>query len=103
MDVQIQLINQFFEIEQKIAKDPIATKLERNLNRLHHIWESEGYKIVNPIGEKYNDTRTDCEASIVGHEGKNMMITQVVKPIVYSTINGKLTLLQKGIVIAENK
>lgn len=99
----LQIINQLFEMQQKLAQENMNQKFERNFNRLFNIFEEEGYLIKNPEGEKYSDARTDCEINIVGREGKNMVITQVVKPVIYKQENGAVTLVQKGIVMVENK
>lgn len=98
----VQVINQVVEINQKLIQEQIVGKFERNLNRLFSIFEEEGYICTIPLGEKYNDARTDCTANVVGKEGNNMMITQVIKPIIYQKSNGTITLLQKGIVMVEN-
>ncbi|MDU1889995.1 MAG: hypothetical protein E6767_04835 [Dysgonomonas sp.] len=99
----IALINQIEEIQQRLKADNLFESYERNFNRLFNIIEEEGYTCKNPLGEKYNDSRTDCEANIVGKEGKNMVITQVIKPIIYKQEGNETVLVQKGIVIIEKK
>jgi hypothetical protein len=42
-----------------------AASFERNFNRLSSVFEEEGFIIQDPTNELYNDSRTDCEASIV--------------------------------------
>jgi hypothetical protein len=101
MNSYIQLINQFTEIRQKVAQEKLEKKFERNFNRVFSIFEEDGFICQYPLGEKYNETRTDCEASIVGKEAKNMIVTQVIKPVVYKKSPEVLTLLQKGIVMVE--
>lgn len=103
MNNTIQIINQIVEIQQKLKQDNLENRYERNLNRLYNIIEEEGFICKNPLGEKYNDSRTDCEANIVGKEGKNMIITQVIKPIVYKQEVSGPVLVQKGIVIVEKQ
>lgn len=103
MEQIVQIINQLSEINQKLIQENMLSKFERNLNRLFSIFEEQGYLCTNPLGEKYNDARTDCTANVVGKEGHNMMITQVIKPVIYFRKDNDVTLLQKGIVIVENK
>ncbi|WP_118975973.1 hypothetical protein [Taibaiella koreensis] len=103
MDAMIAVMNQVFEISQKLDQDSLSSRFERNLNRLAHIFEEEGYTWNNPLGEKYTDARTDCTASIAGDEGRDMVITQVIKPVIYQKKEGTLSLVQKGIVIVERK
>ncbi|MDR0866806.1 MAG: hypothetical protein LBO74_18020 [Candidatus Symbiothrix sp.] len=101
MNNYIQLINQVAEIRQKIVREKLEAKFERNFNRIFAILEEEGFVCQYPLGEKYNETRTDCEATIIGKEAKNMVVTQVIKPIIYKKSPEGLTLVQKGIVMVE--
>ena len=96
------LINQIFEIENKIKLENFDEKFERNFNRIKQTFEEEGYTYHNPIGEKYTETRTDCEASISGSLGNNLKIVQVIKPIIHRHDGGNSVIIQKGIVIVEN-
>ena len=98
-----QIINQLFEIQNKLQEQGILTTFERNFNRLTSIFEEDGYIIQNPTNELYNESRTDCEASIVGTIGTNMKITKTLKPIIYQQNDGALQLIQKAVVIVENK
>ncbi len=97
----VQIINQLAEIEHKLKQENREVKFERNFNRISSILEEEGYKYSYPLGEKYTETRTDCEANIVGKEAKNMIITQVIKPIIYKKEPEGWILIQKGIVLVE--
>ena len=101
MQQDIQLINQVFEISQKIAQEQLAAKFERNFNKIYNLFEEEGLHCINPMGEKYSESRTDCEASIVGEGNQHLIITKVIKPIVYRQEQGQMILVQKGIVIVE--
>lgn len=97
----IQLINQLAEIENKITQDDLMPKYERNFNRIRTFLEEEGYIFRYPVGEKYRESGADYEANIVGKEGKDMVITQVIKPAIYKKDPDKVTLVQKGIIIVE--
>lgn len=114
----LDLINQIFEIEKKVAKLKEENSINRNLLRMKEILEygllssnnSEvGLTYHNPIGENYNETRTDCDASIAGETTDNLKIIDVIKPIVYlkakeseSNTNYK-PIVQKGVVIVESQ
>jgi hypothetical protein len=103
MDYQVQIINQIAEIQQKLRQEGNEDRYSRNLNKLHHIFDEQGYIYNIPLGEKYDDSRTDCEVSIAGKESRNMIITQVIKPIIYKKEGNGAKLIQKGIVIVEAK
>ncbi|WP_299617323.1 hypothetical protein [uncultured Tenacibaculum sp.] len=95
-----EILNQIFDIAQKSEKKDIDI-FDRNIRRLYHEIEALGYVLKNPIGEKYSLERTDIEATLMNDFHSKMKITKVLKPIVYSTENGQMVLVQKGVVIAE--
>lgn len=96
----LSLINQLFEIERKLAAKNVDV-VDRNLDRIKHDLEGSGIKIIDPTGEKYEETRTDCQANIVGELGKNMVITRTMKPIIIENGPGGMQLIQRGTVIVE--
>jgi uncharacterized protein YajQ (UPF0234 family) len=92
------IINQLFEIEKKATEQNLDI-FERNLNRIQHELEELGYKIINPIGNQYDERDASIEANILNPNAKK--ITKVLKPVIYKMQNDNYTLLQKGIVIVE--
>jgi hypothetical protein len=101
MQSSLQIINQVFEIQTKLNDLNEASSFERNMNRLFAIFEDEGFVVKNPINEIYQESRTDCEASIVGNTSSKMKITKVLKPIIYQKNGEQMQLVQKAIVIVE--
>lgn len=112
----LDFINQVFEIEKKASQLQEDNSIQRNINKLKDLFENEFFKnnegalglsYLNPIGEVYNDSRTDCDASISGTSIENLKIIEVIKPIIYYSHidNGKIikSIVQKGIVVAESK
>jgi hypothetical protein len=112
----LDLINQIFEIEKKASLLKEDHSLQRNINKLRDLMENElfkgtadniGLSYHNPIGESYDDTRTDCEANIAGTSSENLEIIEVIKPIVYYSFseNERLikTIVQKAVVVAGSK
>ena len=101
MNSTLQIINQVFEIQTKLKELKEATAFERNFLRLFDILEQEGYVVQNPLNEVYTESRTDCEASIVGQPASKMKIAKVLKPIIYQKQQSNVQLLQKAIVLVE--
>lgn len=93
----INIINQVFEIEKKGA----GAAIDRNLSRIKAELENLGYSYHNPAGETWNETRTDCEASISGAVKAKMTVTEVIKPVVYQWADGQKKIVQKAIVVVE--
>jgi hypothetical protein len=111
----LDLVNQIFEIEKKSALIKEDHSLQRNINKLKSLIENElfkgsgstvGFTYHNPLGERYNETRADCEASIAGTSSENLEIVEVIKPIIYyssSDQNIIKTIVQKAIVVVKSK
>lgn len=103
------VLNQIFDIERKLLNINENNTIQRNIERLKNYFESEflpdgsGLTYHNPQGEKYTETRTDCEASIAGDEVDNLIITEVIKPIIRYRQNEVSKIVQKGVVIVESE
>lgn len=102
------MLNQLFEIEQKIGKIQEQNSVQRNIDRLKDFFETEalsegqGLAFHNPIGEKFDETRTDCEATISGAGHVNLEIIEVIRPIIYAKYGQTQLIAQKGIVIVQS-
>ncbi len=105
----LTVINQMFEIEEKLKRIQEQNSIQRNLNRLKDFFatealpEGQGLVYYNPLGEKYNETRTDCDARISGPNHKNLKIIEVLKPIIYVTNGNSKIVVQKAVVITQSE
>ncbi len=106
----IDIINQLFEIEKKASEIQENNSIQRNVNKLKDIIlnnfiDLNGAELMyfNPIGESFVDTRTDCEASIAGTSIENLVITEVIKPIIRYQKGDFNMIVQKAIVVVESK
>lgn len=103
------MLNQLFEMEQKVAKIQEQNSIQRNIERLKDFFETEaltenqGLMFHNPLGESFNETRTDCEATISGTGHDNLKIIEVIKPIIYVKYSNTQMIAQKGIVIVQSE
>ena len=96
----INIINQVFEIEKKLGFTGQAN-LQRNIDRIKAELSEMGYDYHNPVHEKWDETRTDCEASVAGQLRSKMVITEVIKPVVNHREAGGKKIIQKAIVVVE--
>lgn len=94
-----KMANLVFEIDKKVLSKDEQPALQRIYDKMKQLVEENGVFTYNPKGEKYSETRTDVEASISGNSTNNLVITDVIKPILYIEENGKKIMIQKGIVI----
>jgi hypothetical protein len=95
------IINQVFEIERKASRLTEKNSIGRNTQRLVEKFAELGFEVHDPMGEAYNETRTDCEASIAGDTMHNLRITDVIKPIIRQRHGGANMIVQKAVVVVE--
>lgn len=105
----LTILNQIFEIENKLKKLQEKNSIQRNIDRLKDFFATEaltdgqGLAYHNPIGEYFDETRTDCEASISGASHENLEIIEVIKPIIYAEFGNSKIVIQKAIVIVQSR
>jgi hypothetical protein len=106
----LTILNQVFEMEQKLVMNGDQYNLLRNLEKIKDALEhSEGFGLVyeNPIGQPFNETRTDVEATISGESTENLVVVEVIKPIIRAIFrDGSAEIskvAQKGVVIVESQ
>lgn len=110
------VLNQIFEIENKALKIQEQNSIIRNTDRLKSYFETEvfegeieyqgfsinGLFLRNPIGEAFNETRIDCEATITGDGHENLKIIDVIRPIIFAKTGNSQIVVQKGVVIVQS-
>lgn len=111
----LDFMNQIFEIEKKSSNLKEENSIQRNINKMKGIMEEEFFKGTttiglsyhNPLGESYNETRTDCEATISGTSVEKLEIIEVIKPIIFYSYqeNDKTmkVIVQPAVVIVQSK
>lgn len=95
----ISIVNQLFEIEKKTTHHNFD-KIHRNVDRLKSIIEDLGIIYKNPTGEKYDETRIDCSATLL-EDGDHLVIHDTMKPIIYRKNNNQLEIIQQARVIVK--
>jgi hypothetical protein len=107
----LDILNQVFEIEKKVQKLREDNSIARNIRRLrsqfadgHWIPGSLGVTLSltyhDPTGESYDETRTDCDASIAGSSAENLRIVETIKPIIRLQQGDFSVIVQRAVVVA---
>ena len=97
-----RMANLVFELEKKLT-DNNSPGLKRTVARMRDVLDEAGILILNPMGEPYQETRTDLEANIVTPAKGVLYIVDVIKPVLYTQDQQGKALLQKGVVIVGSK
>ncbi len=110
--IYLDLIDQLFELERKVETLNESNTMSRNINRMKDIFANfsstgsdveAGLTYHNPLDEPYNETRTDLEVSIAGSSTENLLVTEVIKPIIRYRQGGLTAIVRKGIVVVESR
>jgi hypothetical protein len=91
-----------FELDKKLA-GAASPGIKRHMDRMRSVLEEAGILMLDPLGEPYQETRTDLEASILPDARGALSVVDVIKPVLYVEEAGKRTLLQRGVVIVGDK
>jgi hypothetical protein len=121
------VINQLYELEQKLKKHGDPNNLQRNVTKMKDTFSEEGLPLdgsgqlhiclsyEDPMGQPFKETRTDLDATISGPGTDNLVVVEVIKPIIRSELRmsaGDLSekdkaqfmqVIQKGIVVVESQ
>ncbi len=102
-EAELMILNQLHQLEQKAEKIKETNSIQRNIDRIKEEFGKIGYTIENPLGEKFSETRTDCEANIAGSSTEDLIITEVIRPIIRFRRDNTSLIVQRGIVVAESR
>jgi hypothetical protein len=107
----LDLLNQLFEIDKKVQKLSEENSIHRNIRKLRDRFE-DGYPLMigqslvrarlsyhDPTGEPYDETRTDCEASIAGESAENLRVVEVIKPVIRLQHGTTNLIVQRAVVV----
>jgi hypothetical protein len=97
-------LNQVYELEQRIARHGDSCNLRRNIEKLKDAFEELGLVYEDPMGQRVNETRTDLEVSIAGTGTENLLVVEVIKPIIRVVDRGMpgfSKVVQRGIAVAK--
>ena len=121
------VINQLYELEQKLKKHGDPNNLQRNVIKMKDAFAEEGMlgdvhghlhiclSYEDPMGQSFKETRTDLDATISGSGTDNLVVVEVIKPIIRSAMRlsaGEISdqlkaqftqVIQKGVVIVESQ
>ncbi|GAW87562.1 conserved hypothetical protein [Bathymodiolus platifrons methanotrophic gill symbiont] len=104
----LTILNHLYEIERKVGDLDEFKKITRNIEKIKNAFLLEDGNEISyedPMGQKFDETRLDLEAHIVGTNTENLEVIDVVKPIirVKNQLLGRSYVVQRGIVSVESK
>jgi len=98
----LQVLNNLCDIERKIALHGDPGNVKRNVERIKETFEDEKVFYEDPMGQSFTETRTDLTATITGEGADNLIVVEVIKPIIRVGDKSFSRVVQKGIVIVQS-
>jgi hypothetical protein len=99
----LQTLNQVYEIERKLSLHGDSANLLRNVERIKDAFASQELFYEDPMGQPFSETRTDLEASIAGAGADDLVVTEVIKPIIRAGKQAYSVVVQRGIVVVKTR
>lgn len=109
----LTILNHLYEVEHKLGRAEEFKKITRNIERIKDAFREEllGYEkgtdlfYEDPMGQNYDETRNDLDANISGEGIENLVVIDVIKPIIRikNTQQGISMVVQNGVVIVESR
>jgi hypothetical protein len=95
-------LNHLYEIERKLKLYGDPASIQRNVDRIKAGFEDAKLFYDDPMGQSFSETRTDLEATISGGSTENLVVVEVIKPIIRVGEQSFSRVVQKGIVVVKS-
>lgn len=99
----LTVLNNLYEIERKLAIHGDPGNASRNIEKMKDAFAEQMLFYEDPMGEPFKETRTDLEASISGAETENLVVVEVIKPVIRFGEAAFSRVVQKGIVMVQSE
>src|SRR5262249_35030528 len=99
----LTVMNNLYEIERKLTTHGDPGNAARNVERIREAIAVEGLFYEDPLGQPFKETRTDLEARISGTTTENLVVAEVIKPIIRCGPPELSRVVQRGIVVVEGR
>lgn len=99
----LQMLNNLYEIERKLSVHGDPGNVGRNVEKMKDALRNLGLFYEDPLGQPFRETRTDLEANISGRGIENLVVVEVIKPIIRGGEAEYSRVVQKGIVVVQSK
>jgi hypothetical protein len=97
------LMNNLCDMERKLQLHGDPGNALRNIDRIKEAFQDVGIFYEDPLGQSFNETRTDLEATITGDGTDILKVVEVIKPIIRAGDPTYSKVIQKGIVIVQSE
>lgn len=97
------VLNNLYEVERRLSLHGDPAKAMRNVEKMKDAFAEQEIFYEDPLGKPFNETRTDLEATITGAGTDNLVVVDVIKPIIRLGPATFSRVVQKGIVLVQSE
>lgn len=98
----LTILNNLCDMERKLARHGDPGNAQRNVDKIKDAFLEEGLFYEDPMGQEFKDTRTDLDATITGTGTENLVVVEVIKPIIRAGTVEFSRVVQRGIVLVQS-
>ncbi|MBQ5948287.1 hypothetical protein [Massilia sp. ST3] len=99
----LQTLNQVYDMERKLTLHGDSANVLRNVERIKDAFAGMDLFYEDPMGQPFSETRTDLEASIAGTGADDLVVTEVIKPVIRQGKQAYSVVVQRGIVVVKTR
>jgi hypothetical protein len=99
----LTIANHVYDIERKLERHGDPAGIGRNVEKFKEALETFPIFYEDPMGQSFKETRTDLEATISGAGTTDLVVVEVIKPIIRAGRPEASVVVQKGIVVVQSK
>jgi hypothetical protein len=99
----LTIANHLYDIERKLDRHGDPGGVGRNVERMKETLGVFRLFYEDPMGQPFQETRTDLEATISGAVITDLVVVEVIKPIIRVGQPEASVVVQKGIVVVQSK
>lgn len=95
------ILNNLYQMKRALPDHP--ARAARYVERMQDAVRARGWFFEDPNGQEFSETRSDLEASIAGDSADDLVVVDVIKPIIRSGDENSSRVVQKGVVIVQTR
>lgn len=105
----LKILNNLYEIDRKLALHGDDGNAMRNVDKikdeLSNVAGLGEFDVFyeDPMGQSFSETRTDLDATIIGSITENLIVVEVIKPVIRLGLPSFSMVVQKGSVIVKSE
>ena len=96
-----KVLTYLYRMERALPDDPIGAK--RYIERIKDTIREHGWFFEDPHGQDFSETRSDLEVSIAGGSVDDLVVVDVIKPIIRRGDEMESQVVQRGVVVVERR